>query len=112
MWLGGELRLNQNAVLDDGLFELWLFRGKHWPRLLSYGFEVTREEHLNNPDVSVLRCCEVSVATRPAMSYHLDGEPIDETPFVASMRHGALLLLAPDTIPAGLFTLPGQPLEI
>lgn len=112
MWLGGELRLNQNAVLDDGFFELWLFRGKDWPRLLSYGLEVTREEHLNNPDVSVLRCQQVRVHTTDPMAYHLDGEPMDETPFATTIHRRALLLLAPDTIPPGLFTLPGQPLEV
>jgi YegS/Rv2252/BmrU family lipid kinase len=112
MWLGGELRLNQNAVLDDGFFELWLFRGKHWPRLFSYGLEITRKEHLNNPDVSVLRCQQVQVTTTAPMAYHLDGEPIAETPFTTSLHRGALLLLAPDSVPRGLFTLPGQPLEI
>jgi YegS/Rv2252/BmrU family lipid kinase len=112
MWLGGELRLNQQAVLDDGMFELWLFRGKHWPRLFSYGLEITRAEHLKNPDVTVLRGQQIRITTDPCMSYHLDGEPIAETPFTTSLRHSALLLLAPDTTPAGLFTLPGQPLEI
>lgn len=108
MWLGGELRLNQQAVLDDGAFELWLFRGKHWPRLFSYGLEITRKEHLNNPDVTVLRAQRVHITTEPAMPYHLDGEPMDETPFTASLRRSALLLLAPDTTPTDLFTLPGQ----
>lgn len=112
MWLGGELKLNSTAVLDDGLFELWLFRGKNWPRLFNYGLEITREEHLNNPDVSVLHCQHVSITTTPPMSYHLDGEPMAETPLSTTMRRGALLLLAPDTVPTGLFTLPGQPLEI
>jgi YegS/Rv2252/BmrU family lipid kinase len=112
MWLGGELRLNQHAALDDGLFELWLFRGKHWPRLFGYGLEITREEHINNPDVSVLRCREVRVTTTQPMSYHLDGEPIAETPFATTMHHGALLLLVPDTVPPGLFNLPGQRLEL
>lgn len=112
MWLGGELRLNQNAVLDDGLFELWLFRGKHWPRLFNYGLEITREEHLNNPDVSVIQCQSVNITTQPTMPYHLDGEPIDQTPFATTLHRGALLLLVPDTVPNGLFTLPGQPLEV
>ena len=112
MWLGGELRLNEDAVLDDGFFELWLFRGKHWPRLLSYGLEVSRKEHLNNPDVKVMRCQSVSITTAPPMAFHLDGEPIAETPFTTTLRHGAMLLLAPDSVPAGLFTLPGQPLAI
>jgi diacylglycerol kinase (ATP) len=112
MWLGGELRLNQNAVLDDGKFELWLFRGKHWPQLVNYGLEITREEHLKNPDVSVRSCQEVRVTTTRPMAYHLDGEPIAETPFSASMRRGALLVLAPNTIPDGLFSLPGHALEM
>jgi YegS/Rv2252/BmrU family lipid kinase len=112
MWLGGELRLNQNGVLDDGMFELWLFRGKDWPQLFSYGLEITREEHSKNPHVTVLRCHEVRVTTTPNMAYQLDGEPVAETPFTSSIRRGALLLLAPDSVPAGLFTLPGQPLEV
>jgi len=112
MWLGGELRLNQHGVLDDGMFELWLFRGKDWPQLFSYGLEITREEHLKNPDVTVLSCHDVKVTTTPNMAYHLDGEPMADTPFTASMRRRALLLLAPDCVPDGLFTLPGQPLEV
>lgn len=112
MWMGGELRLNQDAVLDDGKFELWLFRGKHWPRLFNYGFEITRKEHLKNPDVSVRSCQEVSITTTTPMAYHLDGEPMADTPLTTSIRRGALLLLAPDTVPDGLFTLPGQPLKI
>jgi diacylglycerol kinase (ATP) len=112
MWFGGELRLNQNAVLDDGKFELWLFRGKHWPRIFSYGLEITREEHLNNPDVTVLSCQQVRITTTSPMPYQLDGEPVAETPFATTMHRGALLLLVPHTVPAGLFTLPGQPLEI
>lgn len=112
MWLGGELRLNQHAVLDDGLFEVWLFRGKHWPRLFSFGLEITREEHLNDPDVTVLSGKQVRISTTPPMPYHLDGEPTAETPFATSIRPAALLFLAPDSTPTGLFTLPGQPLEL
>jgi YegS/Rv2252/BmrU family lipid kinase len=111
MWLGGELRLNQNAVLDDGRFELWLFPGNDWPQILSYGLEITREEHLNNPDVRVLSCQQVSVSASPPMSYHLDGEPISETPFTTTIHRRALLILAPDTVPNDLFSLPGQSLS-
>lgn len=111
MWLGGELRLNENAVLDDGKFELWLFRGKHWPRIVNYGLEITRAEHLKNPDVSVRSCQEVHVTTTRPMAYHLDGEPIAETPFSASIHRGALLLLAPESVPADLFSLPGRALD-
>ncbi len=112
MWGGGEFKLNQQAVLDDGLFEVFLFRGKHWPRLFSYGLEITRKEHLNNPDVTMLVGKQVTIATTLPTPYHLDGEPMGETPFTTSIRPAALLLLAPDSTPTGLFTLRGQPLEL
>lgn len=107
MWMGGELRLNRNAVLDDGLFEVWLFRGQNWPRLLSYGIEIGLENHVKNHDVTVLRGQSVTIRTDSPMPYHLDGEPADETPLTVTMCPGALRLLVPNTVPAGLFSEPG-----
>ncbi len=110
MWLGGELRLNRRAVLDDGHFEIWLFRGKHWPKIVTYGWEISLEEHGRNPDVTLLSGTHVSIHTKPAMHYHLDGEPTDDTPLTTVLRPGALRMLAPDTTPEGLFQLAGTPL--
>lgn len=111
MWLGGELRLNRRAVLDDGLFELWLFRGDHWPRALSYGLEISREDHVRNRDVTVLPCRRVEISTVPSMAYHLDGEPAGDTPFTATLCSGALRLLVPDTAPPDLFAAGGESLD-
>jgi diacylglycerol kinase family enzyme len=69
--------------------------------------EISRQEHLRNPDVTVLSGTEVSVQTRPPMHYHLDGEPCDDTPLTTVLRPGALRLLVPHTTPDGLFRLPG-----
>lgn len=110
MWLGGELRLNRRAVLDDGLFELWLFRGNHWPRALSYGLEISREDHVRNRDVTVLPCRRVHITTEPRMAYHLDGEPAGDTPFTATLCPRALRILVPDSAPPDLFAAPGEPL--
>lgn len=110
MWLGGELQLNRRAVLDDGLCEVWLFRGKHWPRLLSYGLEITRKEHIRNPDVTVLRGQRIHIQTTTPMPYHLDGEPAADTPLRLRVQPRALRLLVPDSTPDGLFRFPGTPL--
>lgn len=112
MWLGGELRLNRRAVLDDGLFEVWLFRGKQWPRALSYGLEISREDHVRNRDVTVIPGRTVTVVTNPHMPYHLDGEPTADTPFTATICPRSLRLLVPDTAPPGLFGEPGTPLNL
>jgi YegS/Rv2252/BmrU family lipid kinase len=112
MWLGGELRLNRRAVLDDGVYEIWLFRGRHWPKALTYGLEITREEHITNPEVTVMIGTEVSISTTPSMHYHLDGEPTSSTPLTTVLRPAALRMLAPDTTPAGLFRRPGRTLVL
>lgn len=111
MWMGGELRLNRNAVLDDGLFEVWLFRGQNWPRLLSYGIEIGLENHVKNEDVTVLRGKSVTIRTDAPMPYHLDGEPADDTPLSVTLCPGALRILVPNTVPPGLFSAPGTPLR-
>ncbi len=111
MWMGGELRLNRNAVLDDGLFEVWLFRGRNWPRLLAYGIEIGLENHVKNEDVTVLRGQSVTIRTDTPMPYHLDGEPIDSTPLTVTLSPQVLRILVPETVPIGLFSAPGTPLS-
>jgi YegS/Rv2252/BmrU family lipid kinase len=104
---GGEVRLNLHAVLDDGLFEVWLFRGREWPEVLGHMLDLTRENHPRNPNVTYLRGREISVATKPAIDFHMDGEPAGMTPFSTTLVPHGLRLLVPDTAPPDLFSRPG-----
>ena len=108
MWAGGELRLNSQAVLDDGTFEVWLFRGRNWPTVATYTFDISREQHRRNPQVTVLRARYLAVHTDPAMHYHMDGEPAADTPFACQLVPRSLRLLVPESAPADLFSLPGE----
>jgi YegS/Rv2252/BmrU family lipid kinase len=108
MWAGGELRLNRQAVLDDGLFEVWLFRGRNWPTIFAYTFDISRDQHHRNPQVKVLRARYVAVHTDPAAHYHMDGEPAADTPFACRVVPRALRLLVPESAPADLFSSPGE----
>ena len=110
MWLGGELRLNRRAVLDDGMLEVWLFRGRKWPRALAYGLEISREDHVRNRDVHVIPARSVTITTDPIMPYHLDGEPAGDTPFTLTVCPRSLRLLVPNTAPTDLFSYGGAPL--
>ena len=109
-FLGGELNLNRSAVLDDGQFEVWLFHGREWPKLAGYALDVTLEQHGRNPDVAVAAGRHVTVQCSPPIQYHLDGEPAGDTPFTCRILPQALRMLVPDTAPAGLFALDGDPL--
>ena len=112
MFAGGELRLNTGAVLDDGAFEVWLFHGRNWPRVLSYSLDISRESHWYKPGVDVVRGRYIAVQTSPAMPFHLDGEPAGATPFACAMQPRALRILTPDTMPDDLFGEPGEAMRI
>ncbi|MCI0644475.1 MAG: diacylglycerol kinase family lipid kinase [Chloroflexi bacterium] len=107
---GGELLLSPEARLDDGLFEVWLFRGRDMRHVFPYLMQVALGLHLQNPDIVLLTGREITVQTDPPMPFHQDGDPAGTTPFTCRLQPGALRLLAPDTAPADLFVSAGEPL--
>lgn len=108
---GGELRLNAQAVLDDGICEVWLFRGQQWPTMMRYVLEMGLDNHASDPNIEMLRGRQISIVTNPSVPYHLDGERAGTTPFSATMQRGVLRLLVPSTAPPGLFNQVGEPLR-
>lgn len=111
LFAGGEVRLNATAVLDDGKFEVWLFRGQQWPTMMRYVLEIGLEHHADDPSIDMIRGSSVSVQSTPAMPYHVDGEPTADTPFTCDIAPGALRLLVPKTAQRGLFKKVGIPLD-
>lgn len=107
---GGEFLLNPGGALDDGHFEVFLFRGQGFARALRYVYQIVREQHLRNPDVVVVRGEKVVVRTVPEIPVQCDGDPAGTTPFTCQIEPGALRLLVPRTAPPGLFRGPGLPL--
>jgi diacylglycerol kinase (ATP) len=108
MFAGGELHLNTYGLLDDGLFEVWLFRGRDWPDVLRYTVEIGLKQHTSDPKVQKISGRRVTIATALPTPFHLDGEPIGTTPFACEIKPGVLRLLTPNTAPADLFSKPGQ----
>jgi diacylglycerol kinase (ATP) len=110
LYAGGELRLSPAAQLDDGLFEVWLFRGKETLAIFHYLMELALGRHQDDPNVEMVTGREVSVHTEPPLPYHKDGDPAGTTPFTCTLKPGALRLLAPSIAPEDLFSRPGEPL--
>jgi len=108
MFAGGELRLNTYGLLDDGLFEVWLFRGRDWPDVLRYTVEIGLEHHMTNPKVQKISGRHVTITSAAPVPYHLDGEPCGVTPFTCDIKPGVLRLLVPNTAPPDLFCKAGQ----
>ena len=110
MFGGGDFRMNAGAVLDDGLFEIWLFHGSEWAEAMRHVLQVGLENHHDDPNIDMIRGKRVQIETTPEIPYHVDGEPMAKTPFTCELRQGALRLLVPNTAPPGLFNKVGEPL--
>lgn len=119
LYAGGLVELSSEALLDDGYFEVWLFRaGEISSRLFTpragLMARYLTEVHLNlqvwDPGVVNLRGKQVIIETRPKMPCHTDGEWAGYTPLTCEIRPLALRLLIPASAPSTLFSLPGEPL--
>ncbi len=109
-YAGGEVLLSPQAKFDDGLFEVWLFRGNGIPRILRHLFNIKLGRHLAGDEIVMVNGRSITIHTEPAAPAQLDGERAGSSPLTCQIQPGALRLLVPDTAPPNLFSLPGEPL--
>ncbi len=107
---GGEVVLSPHACLDDGLFEIWLFRGKGLPQTMRHITRVMRGEHVDDAETMCVHGRSVTIHAQPTMPCQTDGDRAGFTPLHCEIRPGALRLLTPTTAPPDLFCQPGKPL--
>ncbi len=106
LYAGGKIMLHDDAVLDDGLFEISLFEGTRSSDVLRYATEVILGRIQNNPKVKVVKGTRIEVVTNSPAPIHHDGDPAGETPIVCTVLPRALRLLVPDSAPPGLVSGP------
>lgn len=109
-YAGGVLTLSQEAYLDDGLLEIWLFGGHGLSSISRHGLRALRGKHLKEPDTILLRGQHVTIITDPPTPVQMDGDPVAATPLECAIKPGALRVLVPDSTPADLFQKAGIPL--
>lgn len=110
LYAGGQIRLSPNACLDDGVAEVWLFRGQGLGNTLHYLLEARRGRHHLDPNVTQVNGRAITITSDPVMPGQTDGDKAGYTPFRCTVNPRALHLLVPATAPPGLFSLPGIPL--
>lgn len=110
LYAGGVLQLSPQAKLDDGLFEIWLFRGEGLPRTVHHLLSVKLHRHIQNDNIIVVNGRQVMVQTDPISYVQTDGEKAGNSPFICKIKPGAIRLLVPEATPKDLFCQPGHPL--
>ena len=107
----GLIVMNPEARLDDGLFEVWLFRGRGISKTILHLADAFQGKHTADADVVRLQGKTISVSTLDPAPIHADGDHAGFTPFSCEVIPQAVRILVPDTAPADLFSHPGIPLQ-
>ncbi|MEM7333800.1 MAG: diacylglycerol kinase family protein [Chloroflexota bacterium] len=109
-YYAGLLPMNPQAKLDDGLYEVRLFRGSGTVKTLSYVTQLLLNRPLDANQVVVLNGRSVRVETKQKIGCHADGDQAGYAPLVSELHPKALRLLVPADAPADLFLESGDKL--
>ncbi len=99
----GMVRVAPEARLDDGLLNVYLFKGRGFASLVRLLLSVLARRHRRDPQIIHHTARQVVVETVRPLPVQVDGEPIGATPIRFDIVPGALKILVPPTAPGTLF---------
>lgn len=99
----GYFQLARQARLDDGLLDVFVFRGLGFPYIIEHALKVFSGRHLRDPKVVQLQARQMTVWTEEPMPTQVDGDPMGMTPASLRIVPRALRVLVPPQAPASLF---------
>jgi diacylglycerol kinase (ATP) len=99
---GPSLRLAPQAQLDDGLLDLYIFKGGSVLDILRYIALILVGKHIGHRKIEAYRVREVEIRGR-ALPYHIDGDPVGHTPVHIEVLPKALRVIVPSETMTTLF---------
>lgn len=99
----GMVRVAPEARLDDGLLNVYLFKGRGLASMVRLLLSVLARRHRRDPQIIHHTARQVVVETARPLPVQVDGEPIGTTPIRFDVVPGALKVLVPPTAPDTLF---------
>ncbi len=100
---GGWFEIAQVARVDDGLLDVFVFKGLGFSYAVRHLLKILSHRHLQDPRVVHRQAREIEVWTRPRVPIQVDGDPAGFTPVKIKVVPKALRVLIPPSAPADLF---------
>lgn len=100
---GAKWRFAPQAQLDDGLLEVYVFRGGSAPDVFRHLAMILTGLHQQDPHVERFSARTVEVRGERPLPLHLDGDPAGYTPVTISVAPKALSVLVPEWTSKTLF---------
>ncbi len=109
-YMGGLTNLSPDAMLDDGVFDLWLFSGNNMADALRPVFEMWGGKHIDSDHTRRIPFSELRLEADTDFAVQTDGEPRFDTKIAEiSVRKRALRVLMP---PNALDALSQEPISL
>lgn len=105
LYAGGFAQLSPQAFLDDGMMELWLFKGDNLGNVVQHAWDLLSGRHLHSEQVERIPFRTIQLSTESELFIQLDGEPLNnpEHSIAISIKPRALKVLIPKIVPRELF---------
>jgi len=99
-YMGGYSILSPDAYLDDGLLDLWLFRGDSLTDAFRITYELWRGQHVNSDEAQRIPFETLRVQAESPFFVHMDGDPRGATQEAKITVHkqAIKLLMPPDSL--------------
>jgi len=100
----GLLHISQEARVDDGLLDIFVFKGLGFPYAVRHLLKMLSRRCLDDPRIVQRQARRIKVLTEYAVPVQVDGDPIGTTPITLRIVPHALKVLVPPSAPQELFT--------
>jgi diacylglycerol kinase (ATP) len=100
----GRLHLINEARVDDGLLDVFIFKGLGFSYALRHTLTMLSRRCLQDPKIVHRQARHIRVKTEQPVPVQADGDPIDTTPVTVTAVPRALHVLVPHSAPPELFT--------
>ena len=104
----GPFQLAREARMDDGLLDVFIFRGRGGFYAVRSFVEIVGRRSLQDAQVLHRQARTIAVQTELSLPVQADGDPVGATPVAVSVVPRALHVLIPPGAPPGLFTHPTE----
>ncbi len=101
---GGLVDVAPRAKLDDGLLDVFVFKGLGFAYVVRHLLRVLTQRYLEDPKIVHRQARRIEVHTEETMAVQVDGDPLGNTPARMEVLPRALRIIAPPSMPSDLLT--------
>jgi diacylglycerol kinase (ATP) len=102
-YYGGLFEIAPFAKMDDGLLDVFVFKGMGFQYTMRHLLKVLSKRYLQDPQIVHRQAKQIEVFTEYALPIQADGDVVGDTPVTLTVAPLALRILAPPSAPPGLF---------